>query len=202
MQTPPKVESSRIWDVSEHWNHQRSPRLTQAPIQGIYLKVYERLKILEQESARSRASEGAAIGFHNLGFRSKTESKAWLQLNAPIDQFGFIVDFHTVMEHIHQQITGVDSLSSLGKLYKLRHKTLSEVISMTSFEVISPRFLSSTGCHSVINTEASYFTHISSFELWNNPLEGYKKRWKEELINFRSSHTETLITHLEPGSPL
>ena len=80
-----------------------------------FSRVYERLKILEQESARSRASEGAAVGFHNLGFRSKTEPKAWLQLNAPIDQFGFIVDFHTVMEHVHQQITGVDSLSQPWK---------------------------------------------------------------------------------------
>ena len=87
-------------------------------------RVENRLTRLEQESARARAAEEEAIGFHHLGFKSKMGSKAWLALNAPIDQFGFIVDFHTVMEHIHQQITGVDSSSSLEKLYKLRLKTL------------------------------------------------------------------------------
>ena len=164
--------------------------------------VFERLTLLEQESARSRASEGAAVGFHDLGFRSKTEAHAWLVLNAPVDQFGFMVDFHTVMEHIQQQITGIDSLSSLGKVYKLKLRTLSEAVSMTSFEIISPRFLSDSGTHNVISAEASYFTRIPSFAQWNHPLEGYKKRWKTELINFRQSHTETLQTHLAPGSPM
>ena len=79
-------------------------------------RVKNRLTRLEQESARARAAEGEPIGFHHLGFKSKMESKAWFALNAIIDQFGFIVDFHTVIEHIRQQITGVDSLSSLGKL--------------------------------------------------------------------------------------
>ena len=69
--------------------------------------------MLEQESARSRADEGDAIAFHDLGFKSKIESKAWLELNSSTDQFGFMINFHTLMEHIHQQITGCDSLTSL-----------------------------------------------------------------------------------------
>ena len=83
------------------------------------LRVTNRITKLEQELSRSKASEGEGITFNNLGFQSRSETNAWLELNAPKHQFGFIVDFHTIMEHIHQQITGMDSLASLGKLYKL-----------------------------------------------------------------------------------
>ena len=113
-----------------------------------------------------------------------------------------MVDFHTVMEHVHHQITGIDSLSSLGKLYKLKLSTISESLAMTSFETTDPRFLTASGAHCVVNSESSYFSHITSFAQWNEPLEGYKKRWKQELNNFRTSHTETLQNHLNASSPI
>ena len=78
-------------------------------------RLDNRMKALEQEVARSRQADGEAIAFLNLGFRSKKESDAWLVLNAPKDSFGCVLDFHTVMEHIHHQIAGIDSLSRLGK---------------------------------------------------------------------------------------
>ena len=108
------------------------------------LLVTNRITKLEQEMSRSRASEGEGVAFHNLGFQSRSEANAWLELNAPKNQFGFIVDFHTIMEHIHQQITGNDSLASLGKLFKLKLRTMSESVAMTSFEVQSPRFLTAS----------------------------------------------------------
>ena len=160
----------------------------------------DRVKKLEQDAAKLKGADGVAVAFNNLGFTSRRESDAWLELNAPKDQFGFVVDFHTVMEHIHQQINGVDSLSSLGKLYKLKIKTMSEGVAMTSFETNSPRFLTLSGAHTVVDTEASYFSHIQSFAKWNDPLEGFKKRWKRELSVFRTAHAETLQTHLSPTS--
>ena len=166
------------------------------------LAITNRLSKVEQELSRAKAAEGEAIVFHNLGFQSRNESNAWLELNAPKHQFGFVVDFHTIMEHIHQQITGMDSLASLGKLYKLRLKTMSESVAMTSFEVQSPRFLTASGAHAVVDSEASYFSHIASFHKWNDPLEGFKKRWKSELNNFKSSHSEMIQAHLLPSSPL
>ena len=166
------------------------------------LGIMSRLSRLEQELAKSKAADGEGVGFHNLGFQSRNEANAWLELHAPKNQFGFIVDFHTVMEHIHQQITGMDSLAALGKLYKLRLKTMSESVAMTSFEVQSPRFLTSSGAHSVVDSEASYFSHIVSYAKWNDPLEGYKKRWKSELNNFRASHSEMIQAHLAPSSQL
>ena len=165
-------------------------------------RLDNRMMALEQEVARNRQADGEAVCFFNLGFRSKKESDAWLILNAPKEFFGYLVDFHTVMEHVHHQITGIDSLSSLGKLYKLKLSTISESLSMTSFETTEPRFLTASGSHCVINSESSYFSHITSFNQWNEPLEGFKKRWKQELINFRTSHTETIQNHLSPSSPI
>ena len=45
--------------------------------------------------AKSKAADGDGVGFHNLGFQSRNEANAWLELHAPKNQFGFIVDFHT-----------------------------------------------------------------------------------------------------------
>ena len=79
------------------------------------------------------------------------------------------------MEHIHQQITGMDSLSSLGKLYKLKLKTMSEGVVMTSFELSEPLFLTDSESHYVVNSESSYFSRIQSFPQWNVSLRGYKR---------------------------
>ena len=124
-------------------------------------------------------------------------------LNAPKDDFDYVVAFHIVMEYIHQQITGIDYLSNIGKLYKLKLSTTSEAISMTSFETSEPLFLTSSGAHhSVVNSDLSYFFHISSFSQLNELLKRFNKRWKQELTIFRSSHDEIFQTHLGPVSPI
>ena len=60
-----------------------------------------RLVLLKQESARARAAEGDTIAFHDLGFRPTIESNAWLTMNVPNKEFGYVIDFHTLMEHVH-----------------------------------------------------------------------------------------------------
>ena len=96
----------------------------------------------------------------------------------------------------------MDSLSNLGKLYKLKLNTMAEAAAMTSFEVNLPRFLSTTTMHVVVDVESSFFSHIPSYAKWNEALEGYKKRWKKELNIFRLSHTELIQSQLQPSSPL
>ena len=113
-------------------------------------------------------------------------------LNASKDHSEYVVDFYIVMEHIHRQITEMDSLSYLGKLYKLKLSTVSEAVLMSSFETSEPRLLTASGAHSVVNANASHFSHISSFVQWDEPLEGFKKRWKHEFIIYQSSQTETI----------
>ena len=113
------------------------------------------LILLEQKLARLIVAD--------LDFKYEVGYKTWLKLNAPKDHFGFMIDFHTLMEYIHQKITGVDSLVSLGKLYKIRNKNTVEAIVMTSFEVLAPCFLTASRTHTVIDAEVPYFTYIISY---------------------------------------
>ena len=121
-------------------------------------------------------SQGGCIKFHNLGFPSKFESDAWFEIHSPEGTFGLIVDFHTLMEHLYHAITGVDAMKQLQNVYKLKMKTISEALSVTSFEVPMPRFLTSSGSHVVIDNQESYFTHIKTYKDWHNPNSGFKLR--------------------------
>ena len=54
----------------------------------------------------------------------------------------------------------------------------------------------------VVHAESSYFSFIPMYAKWNNPLEGFEKRWRSELNNFRTSHLEFLQSHLNTTLPL
>ena len=58
--------------------------------------------------------------------------------HAPVTSFGFIIDFHTLVEHFHHAITGTDALKQLQTIYKLKVSTLSEALSPNSFEGPDP----------------------------------------------------------------
>ena len=142
------------------------------------------------------------IKFHGLDFTSKDQADAWLELHSPQGDFGFLVDFHTLMEHVHHSITGVDSLKQLQNVYKLKLSTISESLAITSFEVSSPRFFHNAGVHVVIDNEASCFSNINSFKKWNDASSGYKFRLKKELEKFRRSHMSTIREKISVRSPL
>ena len=147
-------------------------------------------------------NKGDVIKFHSLNFISKDEASAWLEHNVPSGNFGLVVDFHTLMEHIHHSITGVDSLKQLQNVYKLKMKTLSEALSVASFEIPMPRFFSCSGRHVVIDNQESYFSQIKTYKQWNNPNSGYKLRLKRELERFRRSHLSTIRESLSVRNPL
>ena len=140
------------------WN---TPTLT--PLNDNMQRIDERLARFELEVTSMKATKGAAIRFGSLGFKSFDESCSWLETIAPGGSFGFVVDFHIVMEHIHQQISGHDSLKNLERIYKLKLHTISEAVSMTSFEIITPRFLSSSGSHTVIQVKHRIFLTLHNF---------------------------------------
>ena len=106
------------------------------------------------------------------------------------------------MEHVHQSITGFDSLKQLHNVYKLKLSTISEALSVTSFEVSVPRFLSSSGAHTVVSNDTSYFSHISSYKKWNDPSSGFKNRLKRELENFRRAHLSTIRERIAMKCPM
>ena len=162
----------------------------------------DRIFELELSLARAQVTDDKAINFHNLGFPSKVESDAWLDLHALGGNFGFLVDFHTLLEHIFHAISGMDALKQLQTVYKLKLSTISDALAVTSFEVSAPRFLSASGSHTVVYNESSCFSHIPSLKKWNDPSSGYKYRMKKELEKFRRAHLTTIRERVSIKSPL
>jgi len=75
---------------------------------------------LQGELFSLRANYDAeAIKFGQLGFRSARECDAWVLTHHPGEDFGLLVDFHLVMEHVHVQMTGQKLISNLEKIYKM-----------------------------------------------------------------------------------
>ena len=105
----------------------------------------KRMDNLELNAAAGTNNASSIIRFHNLNFTLKDQADAWLETHAPHGNFGFIIDFHTLLEHIHHAINGVDSLRQLQNVYKLKLSTISESLAVTSFEVATPRFLNTSG---------------------------------------------------------
>ena len=165
-------------------------------------RLEERILELEKETSKLAIAEDKAIKFFNLGFTSKGESDSWLELNAAHNNFGFVVDCHILLEHIHHSITGMDALKQLQTVYKLQLSTISEALSVTSFEVSTPRFLSASGQHRIIGNESSYFSHIPTYAKWNEPSSGYKVRLKKELEIFRRAHLSSIRERLPPSTQL
>ena len=60
-----------------------------------------------------------------------------------VENVGLVVDPHTLLEHIASSIRGEDFMTYFCKLYKLKIDTISQGLSMTSFERPVPIFFSS-----------------------------------------------------------
>ena len=70
--------------------------------------------------AIKNSTDENAVQFGNLSFRSLKDCDAWLELHAPVNaprnNTGLLVGFHTVMEHIYVQISGQDILKKLEQV--------------------------------------------------------------------------------------
>ena len=164
-------------------DHQREIDKLNEQIQGLTLSITE-----------LRADQAESIKFADLGFRSYQEAASWSERFNPDDSFGFLVDFHIVMENVQRQINGVDGLKTMNDLYKLKFMTTNaEAVAITSFSNAIPRFFSEAGAHKVLTDAASYFSEIKSYEQWKDPINGFKTRWKRELEDFRKSHSNFII---------
>lgn len=160
--------------------------------------------ILELEKATTKLtlSDDKAISFFNLGFTLKRDLDAWFNIHALTGSFGFVIDFHTFLEHVHQSITGMDALKQLQTVYKFSLSTISEALTVTLFKASVPHFLSSSGAHRIVENDCSYFSHIYIFLKWNDPISGYKFQLKKELETFCRAHLSNIFERISPRSQL
>ena len=165
-------------------------------LEGLIFDISNRL------NQADNLSDSNSIKFGGLGLRSKKEVISWLAMHSPGERGGLVMDFHTLMEHVHTTITGQDMILKLNSLYKLKIETISQGAAITSFERTIPRFFSSSTSHRVVKDSASYFDNISEFHLWDQTDDGYKDKLKSELMDFQSSHTLYIDEELEAGSKI
>jgi len=156
---------------------------------------------LQGELSSLRANYDAeAIKFGQLGFRSSRECDAWVTTHHPGEEFGLLVDFHLVMEHVHIQMTGQKLISNLEKIYKMALRNNNQALAISSFEARLPRFFA-TDTRSFVRKDESYFPAIKSWDDWDLPNDGFRDRLNLELQLFKSGHQETLESELVPLSP-
>ena len=74
-----------------------------------------------------------------MGFRSFAEATSWYVTNAPNGSFGFVVDYHIVMENVYTQWAKTDLLKKLEHIYKIKVSDISQATAMTSFETDIPK---------------------------------------------------------------
>ena len=164
--------------------------------------MLSRMSDLESELASLRASkDSTAIKFGRLGFRTQSDCSSWLQTHHPSDEFGLLVDFHLVMEHVFVQINGQKLLANLEKIYKMDLRSNNnQALAISSFETRLPRFFSQDlKVH--VRKDESYFHGIKSWDEWDLPNDGYRDRLNVELHLFKVGHQETLDHELEHLSP-
>jgi len=97
--------------------------------------LLKRLEALEREMRIVRSSnDSSVIKYSNLGFRSQKECDAWIEINQPSDDYGLLIDFNGLMEHVWTQIVGQKILTNLEKVYKMKLSSNNQAVTLTSFE--------------------------------------------------------------------
>jgi len=147
-------------------------------------------------------NDSDSIKFGGMGLRSKREVITWLAINSPRERGGLVVDFHTLMEHIHHSTTGSDAIAKLNGLYKLKIGTISQGLAITSFDCNIPKFFSKSAYHRVVKDFQSHFDQITDFDLWDQANDGYKDTLKAQVLEFQVSHTQHIDEELVAGSKI
>lgn len=157
-------------------------------------------KLGEDVVSLKKQGDSRVIKFRSLGFINNKDSTSFLRTEQALDDFGYVVDFHMVMEHIYQAIQAEDMLSQMDKSNKLSLDDLNQTYSMLSFQTSMPKILGKTAGLSVVKNDQSHFATIKSFADWDLIHDGYRALLKEALSNFADAHDDAIDRRLDPTS--
>ncbi len=119
-------------------------------------------------SALLSKGDKRAINFAGLGFLCIGDSNAWLESVLKSHPSGLIVNVHMVFEHIHYALKGIDTISTMEKLYKIKVTCTADSVAMMLFDAKTPKYFSRLQGHRVLKLDASYFDSIVSHAEWAN----------------------------------
>ena len=163
------------------------------------LALIQRVEKLEKElqSVRSMNDE-MAVKYANLGFQSQKDSDAWIETNLPNDDYGLLMDFNIVLEHVYSQLAGTKILPNFESIVKMKLSNNNQAVALTSFETRIPKVFCGDNNKGVgiVREGESYFKRIKTWEDWNTPNDGFRDQVKHELTVFEIGHQEVLDAEL------
>ena len=139
------------------------------------------------------------VSFGGSKIMNQKDAFAWIYCNISTDDVGLIVDPHTVMEHVFSPLKGGDFINSFLKLYKLKIETIAQGLSMTRFEKLITKMLS-TGNIKVIKDDSSCLDKIQIWNDWDFPEIGIRQILTDELSSFSKSHLQQISDRLDPST--
>jgi len=166
------------------------------------IELMQRLEKMEREIKLMKSmNDESSVKYSNLGFNSQKDSDAWIEANLPSDDYGLLMDFNLVFEHVYTQLAGQKILTKLESIYKMKLSNNNQAVALTSFETRIPKvFCGESRSVVMVRDGESYFKSIKSWEEWNTPNDGYRDQIKRELTVFEIGDKETLEAELEPLS--
>ena len=144
--------------------------------------------------------DGVTIKFGDLGFSQQADANAYLEMHGD-NSCGLLVDYHTLMQHVYNQIRGVDSINQMNFLKKVGMRTMAEGTAIGSFERLIPAVLSVATSHVVVRDTECVFDAIPSWAQWIKVHSGYRARFQKEINKFQVSHSKTIDHALPKESP-
>ena len=175
-----KQDPNQTMPMTNHASQAASMAISQSE----FSDLKNRLSHVEAEvQSHLNANDEATIKFGSLGFRSQPQATIWLKEHSPGPQFGFLIDFHMLMEFLKEDL----SVGSLLKTTKKMEFTLTvQNIAVNSFNAAVPSFFTKDMSDSIIYDKDSYFSNISSYCEWCTPSTGKRERLRIKLLNFQS----------------
>jgi hypothetical protein len=144
-------------------------------------------------------SDERAIRFAGLCFQSTAGSNVWMEANLPEHLSGLIFDVHTVLEHVHFELEGTDTIAVMERLYKIKVLTIANRIAMMSLGGKTPKYFSNSQGHKVSALDASYFDTIVSHAEWADVAIRFEIRLQETLAQFQQLHGSYIDQGVEIG---
>ena len=156
---------------------------------------------MEREIVTLRsANDNETVKFSNLGFLNKQDCDDWVESNHPGTNFGLAMDFHLVMDHVHNAITGVNLVDTLSRAYKMKLSNTHQAVALVSYETSIPKyFMASSSGYSIFHKDSSYFSAIKSWDDWDLPNDGFRDCLYNFLADFEEGFSRDLDSSIEPN---
>ena len=159
-------------------------------------------KMIKSVNSLETNNDKGSVKFGGLGFKNVEEAVAWLEINDATGSYGWVYDFHTMMQAVYNMVSGEDLIKRLSKGYKLDIEDGHQAATIASFEVAVPRFFSSNPSHTVTQRDQSFFSSIKSWSEWDLPNEGFREQLVEAINHVRTAHLNNIQDNLSPDYPM